>query len=64
MLPFLLDNRKVDTERLNEILSYLHLEDRRTYLPSQLSGGQQQRVSAMNRPGIWIGKTVRRLSVC
>ena len=45
VLPFLLDNRKVDTERLNEILSYLHLEDRRTYLPSQLSGGQQQRVS-------------------
>ena len=45
VLPFLLDSRKVDTERLNEILSYLHLEDRRTYLPSQLSGGQQQRVS-------------------
>ena len=45
VLPFLLDSRKVDTERLNEILSYLHLEDRRTYLPSQLSGGQQQRVA-------------------
>ncbi|HCG59589.1 MAG TPA: peptide ABC transporter ATP-binding protein [Lachnospiraceae bacterium] len=45
VLPFLLDSRKVDTERLNEILSYLHLEDRRTFLPSQLSGGQQQRVS-------------------
>lgn len=45
VLPYLLDGRKVDVERLDEILSYLHLEDRRTHLPSQLSGGQQQRVS-------------------
>lgn len=45
VLPYLLDGRKVDAERLDEILSYLHLEDRRTHLPSQLSGGQQQRVS-------------------
>ena len=45
VLPYLLDVRKVDAVRLEEILFYLHLEDRRTHLPSQLSGGQQQRVS-------------------
>lgn len=44
-LPLKLDGRKVNEERLNEILEELGLADRRTHLPKQLSGGQQQRVS-------------------
>ena len=55
-LPVLLDGRKVNEQRLNELLDVLGLEDRREHLPSQLSGGQQQRVSIgralMNSPGI------------
>ena len=44
-LPLLLDERKPDTQQLNEILHTLHLAERRKHLPNQLSGGQQQRVS-------------------
>jgi putative ABC transport system ATP-binding protein len=44
-LPVLLDGRKVNQERLNELLGILGLEKRRKHLPNQLSGGQQQRVS-------------------
>ncbi len=44
-LPLLLDGRKLDEARLNEIVTTLGLADRTTHLPSQLSGGQQQRVS-------------------
>lgn len=45
LLPVLLDGRRVNTERLNELLQLLGLEHRRKHLPNQLSGGQQQRVS-------------------
>lgn len=45
MLPYLLDGRKPDPKKLQEILDLLSLNDRRDHLPSQLSGGQQQRVS-------------------
>ena len=45
VLPHLLDGRDMDYERLNSIVDYLGLTDRRRNLPSQLSGGQQQRVS-------------------
>ncbi len=45
LLPVLLDGRRVNTERLNELLTLLGLEHRRKHLPNQLSGGQQQRVS-------------------
>lgn len=45
LLPHLLDGRAADHERLNRMISYLGLEDRRNHYPSQLSGGQQQRVS-------------------
>lgn len=45
LLPHLLDGRAADHERLNQMISYLGLEDRRNHYPSQLSGGQQQRVS-------------------
>ena len=55
-LPVLMDNRKVNEERLSELLHTLGLEQRRKKLPNQLSGGQQQRVSIgralMNAPAV------------
>ena len=55
-LPVLLDGRKVNQARLEELLHVLDLADRRLHLPNQLSGGQQQRVSIgralMNAPSI------------
>ncbi len=45
ILPHLLDKRRPDPEKLEEMLSLLELTDRRHHLPGQLSGGQQQRVS-------------------
>ncbi len=55
-LPALLDKRKVNEERLDELLHVLNLEDRAGHLPDQLSGGQQQRVSIgralMNAPAL------------
>ena len=44
-LPCLLDNRKVDQKRLQQILDTIGLSARKDHLPSELSGGQQQRVS-------------------
>lgn len=44
-LPVLLDGKKVDEKRLQEIIKILGLEERIKHLPSELSGGQQQRVS-------------------
>lgn len=43
--PMLLDQRKSDKEKLEELLEILGLKDRRHALPDQLSGGQQQRVA-------------------
>ena len=55
-LPVLMDGRKVNEERLEELLSILDLKERRNNLPNQLSGGQQQRVSIgralMNAPAV------------
>ncbi|MBQ2201207.1 MAG: ABC transporter ATP-binding protein [Clostridia bacterium] len=55
-LPVRMDGRKVNEERLNELLHLLALEDRKNNLPNQLSGGQQQRVSIgralMNAPTV------------
>ena len=55
-LPILMDRRKVNRERLEELLELLGLEERRTPLPNQLSGGQQQRVAIgralMNAPQV------------
>lgn len=45
ILPSLLDGKEKDQKKLDEIVSYLNLNDRRNHLPSELSGGQQQRVS-------------------
>lgn len=44
-LPLIMDGRKPDKKRLEELISILQLSERRNHLPSQLSGGQQQRVS-------------------
>ncbi|MBR3046328.1 MAG: ABC transporter ATP-binding protein [Oscillospiraceae bacterium] len=44
-LPLIMDGRKPDKKRLDDLLELLQLKDRRAHLPSQLSGGQQQRVS-------------------
>ena len=55
-LPVLLDGRKVNEQRLQEMISLLGLEGREKHLPNQLSGGQQQRVSIgralMNAPAV------------
>ncbi len=55
-LPVLMDGRKVNKSRLQELLTTLNLKDRQKHLPNQLSGGQQQRVSIgralMNSPAI------------
>ena len=44
-LPLDLDNRKVDKQKLENLLKLLGLDKRRYHLPNQLSGGQQQRTS-------------------
>ena len=45
IFPLLLDYRKPDQNRVEEILKVLGLANRRKHLPGQLSGGQQQRVA-------------------
>lgn len=55
-LPILMDGRKVNQERLTDMIRTLRLEGREKHLPNQLSGGQQQRVSIgralMNSPSV------------
>lgn len=55
-LPVLMDGRKVNESRLEELLEILKLKGREKHLPNQLSGGQQQRVSIgralMNAPAV------------
>jgi len=57
-LPILMDKRKVNQERLDDLLELLGLQDRKKHLPNQLSGGQQQRVSIgralMNAPAVML----------
>jgi len=57
-LPILMDKRRVNEERLNDLLELLGLQDRKTHLPNQLSGGQQQRVAIgralMNAPAVML----------
>ena len=45
VLPWRLDGRKKNDEKVKEILSVLGLSERAGHLPGQMSGGQQQRVS-------------------
>lgn len=55
-LPVLLDGRKVNQERLDDLVEILKLKGRENHLPNELSGGQQQRVSIgralMNAPAV------------
>ena len=55
-LPVLMDGRKVNQKRLEDLLTTLNLKGREKHLPNQLSGGQQQRVSIgralMNSPAV------------
>ncbi|WP_461812154.1 ABC transporter ATP-binding protein [Faecalimonas sp.] len=55
-LPCRLDGKRVEKEKMEEMLSILNLTNRKEYLPNQLSGGQQQRVSIgralINHPAI------------
>lgn len=44
-LPLSLDNRKIDNNKVIEIINKLGLFERQNHLPNELSGGQQQRVS-------------------
>lgn len=57
-LPILMDRRKVNKERLNDLLELLGLQERKKHLPNQLSGGQQQRVAIgralMNAPAVML----------
>ena len=57
-LPILMDKRRINKERLNDLLELLGLQERKTHLPNQLSGGQQQRVaigrSLMNAPAVML----------
>ena len=45
IFPVLLDYQRPDQAYLEELLTVLHLRERRHHLPSQLSGGQQQRAA-------------------
>lgn len=45
VLPIGLDNRKVNTAFVEDLLTTIGLSDRKKSLPSMLSGGQQQRVA-------------------
>lgn len=55
-LPMLLENKKIDENYVQELMSLLGLAERRHHLPSELSGGQQQRTAIgralVNKPSI------------
>lgn len=44
-LPIELDRRKVDKTKLDEIIKFLNIDNRRKHLPNEISGGQQQKVA-------------------
>ena len=45
IFPLALDGVAIDTEFIDELLTALHIADKRDRMPSQLSGGEQQRVA-------------------
>ncbi len=45
IMPLLLDKKQLDEAYLQELSSFLGLENRLSHLPCELSGGQQQRVA-------------------
>ena len=56
LMPTLLDKRKVNKKRFNELIKTLELENKLGSMPNNLSGGQQQRTAIgralINRPKI------------
>lgn len=44
-IPYRLDGKKVDDEKMDKMLNILGLKNRKDNLPNQLSGGEQQRTS-------------------
>ena len=56
VLPLSIAGRKPDKAWLEQLVSTVGLQDRRTHLPSELSGGQQQRVAVaralISRPAV------------
>ena len=44
-MPVRLDNKKIETEYLEQLLDMIGLKERRKHLPDELSGGQKQRVA-------------------
>lgn len=56
VLPVNLDDKEVDEEYLNEIITMLDLKTRINHLPNELSGGQMQRAAIaralINKPDI------------
>ncbi len=44
-LPVELDKKKINKKKLDSIIRFLNLEERRKHLPNELSGGQQQKVA-------------------
>lgn len=56
VLPVNLDDKEVDEDYLNEIITMLGLNDRLNHLPNELSGGQMQRAAIaralINKPHI------------
>ena len=55
-LPLALDERKIDEEYMNDIVTALGIKDKLYQMPNTLSGGQQQRVAIaramLTRPAI------------
>ena len=45
LLPIELDRKKVDKDKLEDIIKFLNLENRKKHLQNELSGGQQQKVA-------------------
>lgn len=44
-LPLEIDNNKIDSEKIKELVKILNLEKRLKHFPNELSGGEQQRVA-------------------
>ena len=44
-LPIELDKKKVNIKKLEEIIQFLNIENRKKHLPNEISGGQQQKVA-------------------